>query len=198
MKKIALLSFSLLVVAFSMAQDRPEGLFINSKAPEIRGTDQGGKEVSLKDLRKKGSVVVLFYRGYWCPYCNHFLQKLQDSLQMITDKGASVIAVTPESTEGISKTVEKTKASFPVVYDEDMKFAKAYHVAFRVDDIAVQRSKNAGIDLLANNHQKEPWLPVPAVYIVNKEGSVTYRYFNEDYKKRPSVREILAALDKTF
>ncbi len=194
MKQVFL--FVLLLTSFSLfAQDKPEGLFINSKAPEFKLKDQSGIEVSLKELRKKGPVVVIFYRGNWCPYCNKELTRLQDSLQFITDKGASVVAITPEATEGINKTIEKTKAVFPILHDEEMKASKAYQVSYQVDERTLNRYKSFGTDLLAINQQKtSAYLPVPAVYIVNKEGSITYRYFNEDYKKRPSVKEILQEL----
>ena len=191
-----LLSFIFLLLAFSsFAQEKPEGLFINSKAPDFKAKDQNGVEINLKDIRKKGPVVIIFYRGNWCPYCNKELTRLQDSLQMITEKGGQVIAVTPEASEGIGKTIEKTKASFSIVHDEEMKIAKSYKVAYDVDERTTSRYKSFGNDLLAVNQQKlKVVLPVPAVYIVNKEGSVTYRYFNEDYKKRPAIKDILAEL----
>ena len=120
-----LLSFIFLLLAFSsFAQEKPEGLFINSKAPDFKAKDQNGVDINLKDIRKKGPVVIIFYRGNWCPYCNKELTRLQDSLQLITEKGAQVIAVTPEASEGIGKTIEKTKASFSIVHDEEMKIAK--------------------------------------------------------------------------
>lgn len=194
MKKLFALLSALFVIAAVHAQNKPEGLFINSKAPNFSGTDQNGNKVELKDLRKKGKVVVVFYRGNWCPYCNKHLQKLQDSLSLITEKGASVVAISPENTEGIVKTVEKTKVSFPILHDEEMKIAKSYQVSFKVDDSTAQRYKNADIDLLKINNQKEALLPVPAVYIINKDGSVTYRFFEADYKRRVSVKEILANL----
>lgn len=198
MHKTILSLICLLIINLSFAQDRPEGLFINSKAYDFKAKDQSGNEVSLRDLRKKSRIVVVFYRGYWSPYCNRELKRFEDSLQLIKDRNATVVAITPEGADGIAKTIENTKAEFPIIFDEDMKIAKAYQVAFRVDDATVQRSKNAGIDMLANNHQKEAWLPVPAVYIVNSDGAVTYRFFDEDYRKRASVRDILAALDKTL
>ena len=194
MKKLLAFFSALLFFSFAFAQDKPEGLFINSKAPNFTAKDQNGNEISLKDLKKKSKVVLVFYRGNWCPYCSKHLQKLQDSLNYITEKGAMVVAITPETTEGIAKTVEKTKVTFPIVYDEEMKIAKSYQVSFKVDDKTVQRYKNADIDLLKNNNQKEALLPVPAVYIINKDGAVTYRFFESDYKKRVSVKEILANL----
>src|SRR5690348_16035733 len=89
MKKLTLFFFLSIVTSFGFAQQAPEGLFINSKAPDFKGTDQNGNTVRLKDLIKKGDVVLVFYRGQWCPFCNRYLSKLQDSLQLILDKGAS-------------------------------------------------------------------------------------------------------------
>jgi peroxiredoxin len=191
MKKIFFL-LTLFVSIVSFAQEKPEGLFINSKAADFKGKDQNGDEVSMKDLRKKGSVVVIFYRGNWCPYCNKELKRFQDSIQYITDKGARVVAITPEMSDGISKTVEKTGVTFPIVYDKDMKIAKAYGVLFEVDEKTKARYKSFGNDLLVINGQKDKaYLPVPAVYIVNRDGSVVYRFFDEDYRKRVSVKDIL-------
>jgi peroxiredoxin len=194
MKKIFFfLLFSMAGFA-AIAQEKPEGLFINSKAPDFKGTDQSGVAVNLKDARKKGPVVVLFYRGYWCPYCNRELKRFQDSLNLIIEKGAQLIAITPEGAEGITKTVEKTGIEFPVLSDADMKISKSYQVAYAVDDRTLGRYKNADIDLLTLNAQKQAMLPVPAVYIVNKDGSVTYRFFDADYKKRVWVKDILAEI----
>lgn len=192
MKKLLLACILLFVFAGAGAQGKPEGLFLNAKAPEFRLKDQTGLEISLKELRKKGPVVLFFYRGNWCPYCNKQVSKMQDSLQYFIDKGASVVAITPETGTGVAKTIEKTKAVFSVLTDVDMKVAKAYQVAYDVDERTQTRYKNFGIDLLENNGQKtKASLPVPAVYIVNKEGSIIYRHFDEDYKKRPSVKELL-------
>lgn len=191
MKKLLAVLFTVFIVVATFAQDKPEGLFINSKAADFKLKDQSGNEIILKDLRKKGPVVVLFYRGNWSPYCMKELKRFQDSLSLITAKGGSVVAITPEGREGIDSSVAKTGATFPIIYDAEMKLAKAYGVAFKVDDKALARYKNAGTDLLKLNGQKEAMLPVPAVYILNKEGSVTYRYFNEDYRKLVSVKEVL-------
>jgi peroxiredoxin len=197
MKKIFLL---LLVVAgFALngnAQEAPEGLFINSKAPDFKATDQNGNTVRLKDLLKKGKVVLVFYRGEWCPYCNRYLKKLQDSLDLIKEKGATVVAVSPELSTNVKKTVEKTGASFPVLYDEGMKIMKAYEVEYEVPVNTQTRYRNTGLKLEEANGKNGAYLPIPATYIINKEGTVTYRYFEADYKKRPSVKDILDHLSK--
>src|SRR6188474_1529293 len=195
MFKIVFLISLLGTQTFLFSQEKPEGLFINSKAPDFKATDQYGNEVRLKDVLKDSLVVLIFYRGQWCPYCKRQLKKLEDSLQLIKDKGAKLIAVTTEKNEYILKTIEKTKASYSLLYDKEMKIMKAYAVAFEVDERTVARYKNADIDLAAANGQKDKvYLPVPAVYIINKERTIRYRFFDADYKKQPTVKDILENL----
>jgi len=191
MKKSVLFISLCLGFFISPAQVAPEGLFIALKAPDFKAKDQYGKEIRLKDLLKEGKVVLVFYRGQWCPYCNKELSRLQDSLQFIKDKGATLIAVSPELPENISKTVEKTNAEFSVLYDEKLKIMKAYDVDFELPQNTVTRYRNAGLDVEKNNGANGNFLPVPAVYIIDKESTITYRFFDTDYKKRPSVKELL-------
>lgn len=177
-----------------VAQEAPEGLFIASKAPDFKGTDQHGNEIRLKDLLKKGKVVLVFYRGNWCIHCNKQLSRLQDSLSLITEKGATLIAITPEKPDMINSTVEKTKAGFSILHDEGLKIMKAYDVEYIVPENTVTRYRNTGIDLEKINGKNAEFLPVPAVYIIDKESTVTYRFFEKDYKKRPSVQELVKNL----
>ena len=191
MKKIPAFIFSLLIVSIAFGQEKPEGLFINSKAPDFKATDQNGVEVNTKDLRKKGNVVIVFYRGYWCPFCNKELKRMEDSLQLIIAKGATLIAITPEASENIDSTIKKTGAEFSILHDKDLKIMKAYDVKFEVPENTVTRYRNSGLDLTKVNGANGANLPVPAVYIINKQSDVIWRYFETDYKKRPSVQTIL-------
>ena len=191
MKKALLLFLALPVLNFVSAQQTPEGLFIHSRAPDFKARDQNGKEIHLKDLLKEGKVVLMFYRGQWCPYCNRQLKKMEDSLQLIKDKGAELIAVTPEKPESISKTIEKTTATYSILFDDGLKIMKAYDVAFEVPENTLTRYRNSGIDIEKNNGNNGKYLPVPAVYIIDKQGEVIYRFFEPDYRKRPAVKEIL-------
>jgi len=197
MKKVLTTVFLFFVLGSAFSQQKPEGLFINSKAPDFKVKDQNGNEIVFKDLRKKGDVVVVFTRGSWCPYCNKFLRRLQDSSELIRAKHAQIIVITPETRQGIDSVVAKTGATFPIIYDSLMKITNAYNGMYRVDDKTLVRYKNSNpsIDLLAiNNQKKDAYLPITAVYIVNDEGSITYRYFEEDFKKQASIKEILKAL----
>ena len=194
MKRLFFTLTAFLFVFTLSAQEKPEGLFINSKAPDFKAVDQTGNSIRLKDMVKNGNVVLFFYRGNWCPYCSRQLKQLQDSLELFVEKGVQVVAITPEKPEGISKTIEKSNATFTIIHDEEGKIMKAYDVRFAVDEKSVSRYKMSGIDLAATNGKNGTNLPVPAVYIINKENTIIYRYFNEDYKKRVSVKELLSNL----
>lgn len=192
-----MLKYSLViaVLLFSTAIIAQEGLNVNDMAPAFSGTDQNGKKIDLKEALEKGPVVLVFYRGQWCPYCNRQLKKLEDSMSLIADKGATVIAVTPELTENINKTVEKTKATFPILHDEGLAIMKKYDVAFAVDEKTIEKYKGYGIDFFKSNGDANGAnLPVPALYIISKEGKIIFRHFDKNYTQRVSVAEIAAHL----
>jgi len=190
--KQLMLSVGLFIAAItSNAQDKPKGLNVNDKAPLFSAKNQSGKMVSLKGQLKSGAVVLIFYRGQWCPYCNKQLKGLEDSLSLITAKGATLIAVTPEKQENISKTIEKTKATYSILFDDGLRIMKSYDVAFAVDEKTIEKYKGYGIDFNEANGSNGANLPVPAVYVINKEGVIVYKYFDADYRNRASVKEIL-------
>lgn len=184
----------LLFSIFSQAQEAPKGLATQVKAPEFNAKDQTGATISLQDQLKKGSVVLVFYRGQWCPYCNKQLKRLEDSLPLIKAKGATLIAVTPEKPENINKTIAKTKASYSILFDDGLKIMRSYDVAYAVDDATITSYKKYGIDFTQINGLNGAYLPVPAVYVVNKEGVIVFRHFDKDYRNRVSVQEILMHL----
>jgi len=194
MKKPILYMLLLVTIVSFTTSTTPEGLNVNEIAPNFSSTDQNGKTIVLKELLKKGSVVMVFYRGEWCPCCNKQLMQLQDSLASITKKGASLIAVSPEKKENVAKTIQKTKATYSVLSDDSLKIMSAYKVAFGLDEKTTEKYKGYGINLQETNGSNGNNLPVPAVYIINKEGKITYRYFDANYKNRVSVREILKNL----
>lgn len=191
-KTIATISFLFYaLITTAQTTQYPQGLKAGDKAPDFTLKAESGKNINLNELLKTGEVVLVFYRGQWCPYCNKHLSRLNDSLQLITDKGANVVAITPEVQENISKTIKKTKAAFPVLFDDGMKVMEAYKVNFKVDDKTVEKYKGYGIDFDKANGSNGATLPVPATYIIGKNGLVKQVFFNTDYTKRPSVQQIL-------
>ena len=119
---------------------------------------------------------------------------MQDSLQLLTAKGAYVVGVTPETSENINKTIKKTNASFSIIEDKGYSIMKAYDVNYTVDGALYEKLKSYGIDLEKNNGNNDHVLPVPATYVIDRSGKVIYIYFNKDYTKRPAVSSILKAL----
>jgi peroxiredoxin len=193
----ALISFclSVFMTLTLSAQNSPRGLNLNDQAPGFTARDQHGKNISLSDELKKGAVVLVFYRGQWCPYCNRQLKQLEDSVSLIQQKGATVLTITPEVQENIEKTISKTKVSYSILHDEGLRIMKSYDVAFKVDDKTIETYKKYGIDFMkANGEENGANLPVPAVYVISKEGKIIYKYFDTDYRKRASVKEILSHL----
>ena len=193
MKQIAFIA-CLLFSIISQAQETPKGLTTQVKAPEFSAKDQTGTTINLQDHLKKGSVVLVFARGHWCPYCNKQLRRFEDSLPQIKAKGATLIAVTPEKPEYINKLVAKTKASYPILFDEGLRIMKSYDVAFEVDNATITSYKKFGIDFTTINGLNGNYLPVPAIYVINKEGAIVFRHYDDNYKNMASIKEILAHL----
>lgn len=199
MPKFSTFALGLLMLSFvTMAQDNsvklPQGLKVGDVAPEINTVDYLGNKVKLTALLKKGPVVLMFYRGNWCPYCNMQLKQLQDSLELITEHGGTVLAVTPESVESIDKTVEKTNADFRIIQDKTFCLMKAYDVGFKLNKDVLARYKSTGINIKKSNSANSDFLPVPATYIIGQDRKIVYGFFDPDYTKRATVAKILKNL----
>jgi len=173
----------------------PKGLNPGDKAPGFTGYDQTGKQVELKKFLKDGPVVLFFYRGKWCPACSKVLNDYQDSLNIITGMGFNVVAITPESIENVEQTVRMHNLTYTVIYDCQEKIMQDYGVMFSVTK-AYQDKLLTGysIDIAKNNGRDVAHLPVPATYIINRNGIITAVFFNPDYKIRASAKWILSNL----
>jgi len=194
MKKLRYFLLLLFIAGKSFAQSAATAVSTGDTAPLFEGKDQHGQPVQLQEQLQKGPVVLVFYRGYWCPYCNRYLKKLEDSLALITGRQATLLAVTAEKPASITKTLEKTKASYPVIYDEALKIMQQYGVQYAVDQATIDQYKKYKIDFKEVNGANGANLPVPAVYVIGKDGKIKYRYYNPDYTQRPAVAEILKHL----
>ena len=193
MKKILLLSIGLIFSLHILAQT---GLKAGETAPTFTVLDNAGKNIDLKELLKTHKAVVLFfYRGQWCPYCNKQIKQLQDSLQLLTQKGAYVIGVTPETSDNIKTTVDKTHASFSMIQDKGYQIMKAYDVNYTVNNETLTLLNKYGVDLEKNNGNKDHVLPVPATYVINNLGKISFVYFNKDYTKRATVSSLLKTIN---
>ena len=193
MKRRILLATALIALCLSTYAQK--GLQVGATAPAVSGTDQNGKKITLKQLLKDHqSVVLFFYRGQWCPYCNKHIKDLQDSLQLLTAKNAYVIGITPESNENIAKTIKKTNAGFSIIQDANDSIMQAFGVNFTMDDVTFNKYKGYGINLETNNGNNRHTLPVPATYVIDRSGKIKYVHFDPNYKKRASIQTLLTEL----
>lgn len=177
---------------FSKAQGLPEGLFLGAKAPDFKAVDQFDRSFQLRELAKRKPVLLLFYRGYWCPHCTRLLARLQDSLSYFTDKGVTVLAISPESKESRLKTLYKTKAGFALVHDSALLISRLYDVAYELSESQLARYRSGAIDLNKVNQPNPAFLPVPAIYVIGKDYSITYRFFDPEHKRRINVADLIA------
>lgn len=193
MKQFNFFVFLVCCFLFAKAQE-PEPLYIGQKAPKILAVDQFGERFSLKDRLKEGPLVVVFYRGQWCPHCNRHMSSIQDSLQMILDAGASIVAITPEKGERIEKTMKKSGATFSIIYDENHRIMDKYKVTFKLSGWKRFIYGLGGININKASGNKDSALPVPATYIIAQDGTVFSSHFNEDYSERMLVKDMVEVL----
>lgn len=194
--KTIFISLLITITFNTMAQNdsinEPKGLNIGDKAPVFTAITQDSSKYVLEDSLKKAPVVIIFYRGQWCPVCNRHLSNLQDSLELIYAKGAQVIAISPEKPELLNKTSKKTGAKFTLLYDEGYKISDAFDVTFTPEKKTRFIYNTAlGADLKNAHSDDSERLPVPATFILNKEGFIVWRQFDIDYKNRSTVADIL-------
>lgn len=165
------------------------------KIPDFSLPNAVGEEVSLNSLLAKGAAVISFYRGGWCPYCNMELRALQQALPEIEAKGASLVAISPETPDASLSTKEKNELSFEVLSDRNNQLAKKLGLVFTLPESLRPIYKNFGIDIPAHNGEDTFELPLPATYVVAADGTVIYSFAHADYTKRLDPAKIINALD---
>lgn len=173
-------------------------LKVGQQMPNFTLNDAHGKPVRLQDILQLGPVVVSFYRGGWCPYCNIELQGLQRVLPQIKDLGATLVAISPELPDHTLSTEEKNGLTFPVLSDSGNKIAKSFGIAFKLPDYLIEAYDNFGHGLGdVNGQEGSEELPIPATFVVDRMGMVRLAFVEEDYYKRldpDTIVETLAAL----
>jgi peroxiredoxin len=173
----------------------PNGLKPGDKAPDFAGYDQYGNHVQSKKILESGPMVLFFYRGKWCPVCSKYLNDYQDSLNILTGMGVNVVAITPESIENVEQTVKLHNLSFTVVYDCQEQIMKDYDVMFNVTQAYQELiQKDLTIDIAKNNGRDKAHLPVPATYIISRDGIIVAVQFDPDYNNRASVKWMIKNL----
>jgi peroxiredoxin len=176
-------------------EEGANAIALNEKAPSFELPNQEGKGTSLATLLEKGPVVVTFYRGSWCPYCNLQLRALQACLGEIHDLGAELIAISPQVPDDSLSKDEISQMGFQVLSDQSAKVAVEYGVAWEVPEFLLEHMRvDRGLDLETVNNGNGTVLPIPATFVINKEGTVVWRYVDVDYRTRSEPEDIIKAL----
>lgn len=168
------------------------GLQVGQSVTDFSANDIYDNVYILRKALEKGPVVLIFIRGQWCPFCNKYMKKIQDKLPLIYVKGASVVVITPEKSEFIKQTIEKTGAEFTILYDEGDKIAAMFDVSFKPNAVerfmynTIMRAK-----LKESHSDDSEQLPIPATYIINQDFIIKWRHFNPDYKSRAKAEDII-------
>ena len=167
-------------------------------APDFALPNSQGEEVALHALLNKGSVVIAFYRGTWCPYCNRELRALQNYLEDIQKKGATLVAISPQKPDFTLSTVEKRNLTFEVLSDVGNKIARKFKLTYRMPVVERGFFHATGHRSLEKYNGDDSYeLPLPATYVVDQSGVIVYAFVNHDFRKRMPAKELLRILDNS-
>ncbi len=165
-------------------------LLIGEKASELKLTKVDGGSVSLNEIISGKQTVLIFYRGGWCPYCNLHLAELQSIEQQMLAAGYQIIAISPDSPESLKQSIDKNKLNYMLLSDTKSEAAQAYGIAFKAPDRYKERLSKA------SSNQNDGVLPVPAVFVLNKQGEILFEHINPDYKKRIKGSLLMVVLNE--
>ncbi|MEM7225632.1 MAG: peroxiredoxin-like family protein [Pseudomonadota bacterium] len=165
-------------------------------APDFTLTDQDGNTVVLKDLLAEGPVVLSFYRGVWCPYCNIELKTLEEAADEIRARGATLVAVSMQGAADSRKSKRDNGLSFPILTDKAGELAAKFGIRWTLQDYVIEFHKVFGVELPKIHNDGEWNLPMPARYVIASDGTVAYAEVNPDYTRRPEPSDLFPVLDK--
>lgn len=170
-------------------------LKVGDRAPVFTLDDPDGIPVSSSELLAKGPLVLSFYRGVWCPYCNMELQALEEALPAFRDLGASLVAISPQIKANSRKSVRQNKLSFPILSDVKGDVGAQFGLRFNLPDYLINLYKGFGNNLPVFNDDPSWTLPMPARFVIGQDGIIVYAEVNPDYTQRPDPSELLPALE---
>ncbi len=165
------------------------------RAPEFSLPDGDGEIVQSADLLAKGPLVVTFYRGVWCPYCNTDLKAVEAVAGQIRARGATIVAISPQTAANIRKARRDNGLSFPILGDHGNAVADRFGLRFRLPEALMAVYKGFGNDLATANGEPSWTLPMPARYVIGADGVIAYAEVNPDYTRRPDPSELMPALE---
>lgn len=165
-------------------------------APEFVLPDADGNSISSKTLLAKGPLVLTFYRGAWCPFCNFDLSALEAARTDLEARGASLVAISLQTAPNSRKTQRQNGLGFPILGDHGGKVAAQFGVRWTLPDYLREVHKGLGADLTQFNGEDSWTLPMPARYVIAQDGVIAYAEVNADYTRRPEPSAVFPALEQ--
>jgi peroxiredoxin len=170
-------------------------LQVGAKIPEVTLQDHNKKPVTSSALLAKGRLVVCFIRGRWCPFCVGQLQAMNFIVPQIREAGAELIAISPQIVSQAFFMADQHRLRFPLLSDPHNEVARKFGLVYRVPEEQQALYRRTFVNLPHANGDDSWELPIPATFIVDRDGAVTYAYANPDYTERPEPLDILARLE---
>ncbi|MHA7058863.1 peroxiredoxin-like family protein [Aquimarina sp. M1] len=182
------------IISLKDSRHVAKALKTGDKIPNILLPNAIGADVSVQELLLNNKVILSFYRGGWCPYCNLELQSLQQYQDRFEALGVSLVAISPETPSNALSTCEKNNLSFEVLSDIDNKIAQEFNLVFTLPKDLIEIYNGFGIDLIKSNGNKNYQLPISATYVIDQDGTIIYDFIKEDYKERADPENIYKIL----
>jgi peroxiredoxin len=169
-------------------------LAVGATAPAFELQDHDGTLVSSADLLDKGRLVICFFRGRWCPFCVGQLEAMNLVLPQIEKAGASLVTISPQTVQQSFFMADQHKLRFPLLSDAGNGVARQFGLVYRVPEDQQAIYRRAFVNLPFANGDNSWELPIPATFILDRDGTVLYASADEDYTQRPEPREIVHQL----
>jgi peroxiredoxin len=169
-------------------------LQLGAPVPHVYLTDVFGHTVGLKGLHAGKPTVIIFYRGGWCPYCNLELREWQRLLPDLQSAGAQLLAISPQLPDNSLNTSQKNELAYPVLSDSSLAAAKAFGIAFEMPPELIELYSKVGNDLPTLNGNGQWVLPIPATFVFDATGNLTFRHVESDYRQRAEPAQVIELL----
>jgi peroxiredoxin len=191
MKRYLIFTLGLLAAVATAVEEKP--LAVGQPIPDVSLRTADGQVLALQAAAKEQPLVVIFYRGGWCPFCNRHLGQLQEAQPQLKELGYRILAISPDRPEKLAESTTKGGLSYTLLSDSSMAAAQAFGLAFEVDAPMLKKLDSYNIDIEGASGETHHLLPIPAVFIVGQDGVIDFSYANPDYKTRLAPEVLLSA-----
>lgn len=171
-------------------------LNVGASMPSFTLNDAYGKPVRSEDLLREGNLVVVFYRGAWCPYCNIYLRGLQRRIPDFESQGAKLVAISVEPPDRSLSVKKRNSLNYTVLSDPEFAVARKFGIVYELPKVVDELYKGFGLDVAKHNESEKAELPLSATYVISGKGKIVYAFLEPDYKKRADPEVLLEVLKK--